>query len=92
MELLGDRVDHLEGIGGTQLALGRALAGQGRVAEADEWIAAAERTVEQAQSVSYAADAWIARGDLESLRGDDRAAAALFRRAAEAMGAGELEI
>ena len=85
LELLGDRVDHLQEVGTAQLALGRALAGQGRDGEAEEAIAAAERTFERARSTSHQADASIARGDLESSRGNDRGAASHFRQAVESL-------
>jgi tetratricopeptide (TPR) repeat protein len=91
LELLDDRVDHLQEVGTAQLALGRALAGQQRVAEADATIAAAEATFERARSISHRADAWIARGDLDSQRGDDRSAANHFKRAVEAIGLPELD-
>jgi tetratricopeptide (TPR) repeat protein len=91
LELLGDRVDHLQEVGTAQLALGRALAGQQRVAEADATIAAAEATFERARSTSHRVDAWIARGDLDSLRGDDRSAADHYKRAVEAIGLPELD-
>jgi hypothetical protein len=35
--------------------------------------------------MSHRADAWIAQGDLEAQRGDDREAARLYRRAAQAL-------
>jgi transcriptional regulator with XRE-family HTH domain len=42
LDLLGDRVDHLQEIGTAQLALGRALAAQGSLDEGERWIAAAD--------------------------------------------------
>jgi tetratricopeptide (TPR) repeat protein len=85
LDLLAGRVDHLQEVGTAQLALGRALAGQGRVGEAEELIATADRIFEQASSVSHRADAWVARGDLETQLGHDREAARLYRRAAHAL-------
>ena len=82
LELLGDRLDHLQEVGTAQLTLGRALAAQGSLDDAEEWIAAADRTFEEARSGGHRSSAWIAQGDLESSRGDDRAAAGLYRRAA----------
>ena len=49
------------------------------------WIAAADETFEQARSMGHRSSAWIAQGDVESLRGDDRVAAGLYRRAALAL-------
>ena len=89
LELLGDRRDHLQEVGTAQLTLGRALAAQGSLDDAEEWIAAADRTFEQARSAGHRSSAWIARGDVESRRGDDRAAAGLYRRAALALRQGD---
>ena len=85
LDLLGDRVDHLQEVGTAQLTLGRSLAAQGRVEEGERWIAAADESFEKASSVSHRSSAWIALGDVESRRGDDRAAAGLYRRAALAL-------
>jgi len=85
LTLLGDRVDHLQEIGTAQLVLGRALAAQGKVPEAEEWIGTADRTFERARSLGHRSDAWIAQGDIERGRGADREAASLYRRAAVAL-------
>jgi tetratricopeptide (TPR) repeat protein len=85
LELLGGRDDYLHEIGPTQLVLGRALLGQERLDDAEEWFTAAERSFEQLSSASHRAAAWIAFGDLAIRRGDDRAAARLYRQAAEAL-------
>ena len=85
LELLGDRIDHLQEVGTAQLALGRALAAQGRLDDAEAAIAAAEATFEQAHSAGHRSYAWVARGDLQSQRGNDRDAADLYRRAARAL-------
>ena len=85
LELLDGRVDFLDEIGNVQLVLGRALLEQGRLDEADEALALAEASLEQLSSESHRAAAWIARGDLATKRGDDRGAARLYRRAAEAL-------
>ncbi len=85
LDLLGDRVDHLQEVGTAQLTLGRALAAQGRIEEAERCISSADRTFERARSASHRSSAWIALGDVESTRGDDRAAAGLYRRAALAL-------
>jgi tetratricopeptide (TPR) repeat protein len=85
LDLLGGRPDHLQEVGTAQLALGRALAGQGRLDEAEQWIAGADATFRQASSVSHRSSAWIAQGDVERRRGNDGLAAGLYRRAARAL-------
>ena len=85
LELLGDRVDVLDEIGNAQLVLGRSLLEQDRLEEADDMFKAAEASFEQLSSVSHRAAAWVAQGDLAVRRGDDRHAAHLYRRAAEAL-------
>ena len=45
----------------------------------------ADATFEQLSSVSHRAAAWVALGDLATRRGEDREAAHLYRRAAEAL-------
>jgi tetratricopeptide (TPR) repeat protein len=85
LKLLDGRVDFLDEIGNAQLVLGRALLDQGRLDEAGEQFTAAEKCFEQLSSLSHRASAWIAQGDLATRRGDERAAASLYRRAAEAL-------
>jgi tetratricopeptide (TPR) repeat protein len=85
LELLGDRVDETDEIGNAQLVLGRALLEQDRLDEADEAFQAGERAYDQLSSGSHRASAWIAQGDLAARRGDDRAAARLYRQAADAL-------
>jgi len=85
LELLGDREDFIDEIGNVQLVLGRSLLERGRLDEADEWFTRAEANFEQLSSASHRAASWIAKGDLEAKRGDDRSAAELYRRAAEAL-------
>jgi tetratricopeptide (TPR) repeat protein len=85
LELLGERVDVLDEIGNAQLVLGRALLEQERLDEAEEMFKAAEASFEQLSSVSHRAAAWVAQGDLAVRRGEDRQAAHLYRRAAEAL-------
>ena len=85
LRLLDGRVDYLYAIGAAQLVLGRALVEQSRWAEAEEILRAADRSFEQLSSVSHRAAAWVAQGDLAAKRGDDRKAARLYRRAAEAL-------
>ncbi|HEY2935176.1 MAG TPA: tetratricopeptide repeat protein [Gaiellaceae bacterium] len=85
LELLAGREDYLDEIGNAQLTLGRALLEQDRLDEAEEVFAAAESSFEQLSSASHRAAAWVAKGDLAARRGDDRAAALLYRSAAEAL-------
>ncbi|MER3408864.1 MAG: hypothetical protein C4306_01900 [Thermoleophilia bacterium] len=85
LELLADRVDYMSEIGTAQLVLGRALLEQDRLDEAQGILAAADRSFEQLSSVSHRAAAWVALGDVAARRGDDREAARLYRRAAEAL-------
>jgi tetratricopeptide (TPR) repeat protein len=85
LEMLGTRADFLSEIGTAQLTLGRALLEQGRLEEAQETLAAADRSFEQMSSTSHRAAAWVALGDVAARRGDDREAARLYRRAAETL-------
>ena len=85
LELLGDREDFLDEIGGSQLVLGRSLMERGRLDEAEVCFRAADAAYEQLSSVSHRAGAWVALGDLAARRGDDPEAARLFRNAAEAL-------
>ena len=85
LKLLGDRVDEMHEIGNAQLVLGRALLGQDRLDEAEISFKAGEDAYDQMSSGSHRADAWIAQGDLAARRGDDRKAAELYRRAADAL-------
>jgi tetratricopeptide (TPR) repeat protein len=85
LELLGDRVDFLDGIGMAQLVLGRALLEQDRLDEAERAFNAAEDAFDQLSSASHRAAAWVAQGDLASRRGDDQTAARLYRTAAAAL-------
>ncbi len=85
LDLLGGRVDHLQEIGMAQLILGRAYAGRGRLDDAQEWIATADRSFSEAKSVGHRSYAWMAQGDVESQRGSDAVAAGLYRRAAQAL-------
>jgi len=85
LDLLGDRVDYLYESGNAQLVLGRSLLEQDRLNEAEEMFRAADKSFEQLSSASHRAAAWVAQGDLSAKRGDDRAAAKLYRRAAETL-------
>ncbi len=83
--LLDGRADFLDEIGNAQIVLGRSLLEQGRLEEAETALAEAEQSLSQLSSASHRALAWTAQGDLASRRGDDRSAAALYRRAAQAL-------
>jgi tetratricopeptide (TPR) repeat protein len=85
LRLLDGRLDFLDEIGNAQLVLGRALLQQERLDEAEEQFRAADTTFEQLSSVSHRAAAWVALGDLATRCGEDREAAHLYRRAAEAL-------
>ena len=85
LKLLADRVDEMHEIGNAQLVLGRALLAQDRLDEAEDALSAGEAAYDQMSSGSHRADAWIAQGDLAARRGDDRTAAKLYRRAADAL-------
>jgi tetratricopeptide (TPR) repeat protein len=85
LELLDGRPDFLDEVGNAQIVLGRALLEQERLDEAEHAFAEAELNLTQLSSASHRAVAWTAQGDLASRRGDDKAAATLYRRAAEAL-------
>jgi tetratricopeptide (TPR) repeat protein len=85
LELLAGRVDYLDEIGNAELVLGRSLLEQGRLEEAAAAFEQADATFEQLASQSHRAAVWIAQGDLATATGDDREAARLYRRAAEAL-------
>jgi len=85
LDLLQGREDFLHEIGPSQLVLGRALMERGRLEEAEECFRAADAAAEQMASISHRTEAWVALGDLATRRGDDRVAAHLYRRAAEAL-------
>jgi hypothetical protein len=78
-------VDHLQEVGTAQLTLGRALAVQGVLDDAERCIAEADETFERARSTGHRSSAWIAQGDVATSRGNDRDAAGLYRRAALAL-------
>ncbi len=85
LELLGDRADELAEIGNAQIVLGRALLGQDRLDDAERAFRAGEQAYDQTSSASHRASAWVAQGDLAARRGDDRSAARLYRKAADAL-------
>ena len=85
LELLDGRVEFIDEIGNAQLVLGRSLLEQGRLDEAGDAFGLAEASFAQLSSASHQAAAWVAQGDLAARLGDDRKAANLYRRAAEAL-------
>lgn len=85
LKLLGGRDDFLDEIGNVQLVLGRSLLEQNRLDEAEDMFREAETSFEQLSSASHRANVWVAQGDLASRRGEEHAAARLYRRAAEAL-------
>ena len=85
LRLLDGREDLLEAIGGSQLILGRSLIEQERLDEAERALGEADASFEQLSSISRRAGVWVAQGDLAARRGDDRKAALLYRKAAEAL-------
>jgi len=85
LSLLEGRDDYLNEVGMSQLVVGRAAMEQGRLDDAGEWFDAADATFERFESVSHRAACWVAKGDLAARRGEDHAAALLYRRAAEAL-------
>jgi tetratricopeptide (TPR) repeat protein len=85
LELLEGRPDFIDEAGNALIVLGRALMEQNRLDEAEHALAEAELNLSQLSSASHRAVAWTAQGDLASRRGDDKQAATLYRRAAEAL-------
>jgi tetratricopeptide (TPR) repeat protein len=85
LEIIGEREDMLDEIGNARLVLGRALLEQDRLEEAETAFAESEDAFARLSSASHRAAAWIAQGDLATRRGDERRAAVLYRRAAEAL-------
>ena len=85
LRLLGEREDRLDEIGNARLVLGRAILEQSRFDEAETVFGQAEDAFAQLSSASHTAAVWVAQGDLAQRRGDDRRAAGLYRRAAEAL-------
>jgi tetratricopeptide (TPR) repeat protein len=85
LSLMEGREDFLYHVAPTQLVLGRALMEQGRLDEAEELLRASDSSAEQLESIGHQAAAWMARGDLAARRGDDAAAAKLYRQAAEVL-------
>jgi len=85
LRLLDGRVDYIDEVGSAQLVLGRALLEQDRFDEAEAAFGDAEVSFTELGSGSHRAAVWVARGDLAARRGDHKAAADLYRSAAEAL-------
>ncbi len=85
LEIIGEREDMLDEVGNARLVLGRALLEQDRFDEAETAFAESEDAFARLSSASHRAAAWIAQGDLATRRGEERRAAVLYRRAAEAL-------
>jgi tetratricopeptide (TPR) repeat protein/DNA-binding XRE family transcriptional regulator len=85
LEIISERDDMIDEIGNARLVLGRALLEQDRLDEAEVALTQSEDAFAQLSSASHRAAAWIAQGDLATKRGDERRAATLYRRAAEAL-------
>jgi tetratricopeptide (TPR) repeat protein len=85
LEIISERDDMIDEIGNARLVLGRALLDQDRLDEAEVALTQSEDAFARLSSASHRAAAWIAQGDLASKRGDERRAATLYRRAAEAL-------
>src|SRR3954463_9275763 len=85
LQLLEGRPDFLDETGNAFIVLGRSLMEQGNLDEAHHAFAEAELNLSQLSSASHRAVAWTAQGDLATRRGEDRTAATLYRRAAEAL-------
>lgn len=85
VELLTGRLDFRDELGNAQLVVARALAAEGELALATEWIDDAERTFEELGSTSHLALAWITRGDVVRETGDIETAADLYRQAADSL-------
>jgi tetratricopeptide (TPR) repeat protein/DNA-binding XRE family transcriptional regulator len=85
LEIISEREDMLDEVGNARLVLGRALLAQDRLDEAEAALAESEDAFARLSSASHRAAAWIAQGDLAAKRGDERRAAGLYRRAAEAL-------
>jgi len=85
LRLIGKREDMIDEVGNARLVLGRALLDQDRLQEAEAALVDADDAFATMSSASHRAAVWVAQGDLATKTGDDRRAAALYRRAAEAL-------
>ena len=85
VDLLAGRLDFRDELGNAQLVVARALAAEGDLALAVEWIDDAEKTFEELGSTSHLALAWLTRGDVVRETGDLETAADLYRQAADSL-------
>ena len=85
VELLAGRLDFRDELGNAQLVVARALAAEGDLALAVDWIDDAEHTFEALGSTSHLALAWLTRGDVARETGDLETAADLYRQAADSL-------
>jgi tetratricopeptide (TPR) repeat protein len=85
LSMLAGRDDFLDERGNAHLVLGRALLAQQSPRSALAEFATAERLFRRLGSASHLAAAWTAEGDAYARLRDMDAAAALYRRAAEAL-------
>jgi tetratricopeptide (TPR) repeat protein len=85
LSILDERSDYLDERGNVLLVLGQALLANGDAQEALRKFTAAERCFHRLGSKSHIAAAWTAEGDAYAHLGNIDTAAALYRRAAEAL-------
>lgn len=81
--LLAGRPDNASEAANALVVLGRALAELGRLDEAKEAVARAERVLERSGPPGRLAAVWTAQGDVAARAGECEQAAAHYRRAAE---------
>ncbi len=91
LALLDGRSDHVQEVGMAQLALARTNLDLGDLETAEHLLSEVDGSFEQASSLGHQALGWVARGDLELARANDREAARLFRQAATALQPPDLE-
>jgi len=85
VELLGDRIDHIQEVGTAQLTLARAHLAQGDLDGTEAMLAAVDVSYAQTESISHLARSWMTRGELELIRHRSAEAARLYREAAIAL-------
>jgi tetratricopeptide (TPR) repeat protein len=85
VDMLDGRIDFFDELGNAQLVVAKSFAADNEVASAERWFGAAEATFTSFGGTSQLAAAWMARADLAHVYGDLTEAAALYRRAAEAL-------
>jgi tetratricopeptide (TPR) repeat protein len=85
LELLGGREEYRQEEGNARLVMGRGHMAGGALDEATRCFDAAAECFSAVGSISHVAGAWMALGDVATQRDDAALAAALYRRAAEAL-------